>query len=693
MSVPFYFLLCERVSQSLFCHDTLHEAMPGASGASSAQAVKLNAAVSKVFECARDSRKFVNESEPVLAEFKRAVDQVHRQKFSDEAAIFSAIGEKEVVVHFLMDCVRNRFLLWHNVGEVKQVLTDSSKPWSDAFKRHVASCPSCRTVDLRRPAPPPAPVLRWPIPFPLELLALLGLAFPLLALGQGCDCRYRPWLLALGLLLLLPWLAFEGLWRYRRARILARFVAGSYAAKMQRHASGFFWRPSQALYVDAPPAPAPPKAARGRAEEQEEATESSCVSFGEWHKSQPRALAKISFCREATGSSSDSDASMSAVAVEQGRGGYSGSSSSDSETVVERWRLGVSCASQKWDARAAFLKSDGNIEGLGNSAIFDGDSIVFEGKTDVWVKLGYWRLDWFRKTLVSLAAFGALMALSAVALAPGLVTNCIPFSESTEIPTPLEAYFVVDSSYSVGDGWPDELSAANAIIQGFEDTYSGRIEDLYVGAGQFSSDAVPEVELTNVLADAKTAISAIQVKAGSTRTDLGLQMCQEKLGAFKSGASNGVEPFQVCILITDGTPDDQTEAVRASRAVLKANVSIMGILVGSSSGSQLQEVTSCSVWKDPTPCPWYIEFKDWSQLSTQAKQIASEITSKIETTVVTAAPYECELPYWTLSTLICVLPAVAWWIYLHCFRPKPFELVVHQDPDRLKAAGANPDRR
>eukprot|EP00929_Paragymnodinium_shiwhaense_P062172 TRINITY_DN31036_c0_g1_i1.p1 TRINITY_DN31036_c0_g1~~TRINITY_DN31036_c0_g1_i1.p1 ORF type:complete len:698 (-),score=171.00 TRINITY_DN31036_c0_g1_i1:330-2423(-) len=666
----------------------------GNKGAGSSHEKELKSAVKAALECAKDQRKFLNESEPVLTRFKRALDQLHRQGYSDEAAILKGIDDKEIIVHFLMDCVRNRFLLWHNVSEVKKVLI-TERTWDQAFSRHLRSCSTCKTVELEKPSEPPPPETRWPVPFCLEMLAVLGVALPALAIGQGCDCKPRPWLVGIGSLLCLPWLVFEALWRLRHDRLLAWFVGGDYAVGVLRHPAGLFWKPSEAHFLE-------PEAT---GDKEQPVREKGWTSFGWWYPSQLRASASIedqgAVDDSSSSSGSDSEGgparSLTVAPAAAGRRGAAGGSGARALRDLQ-----VTCASHRWTDRSASLLQGGEFTSEGKAGRFDGDclTVSLAGKQEVWVKLGWRRLDCFRKALLLLAAFGALMAGVAAGFSPGIVKHCIPKIISHGSPTDLEAYFLLDSSYSVigsdAGGWQNEKDAAVAIIAGFEETYvnaTGQPDRLHEGAAQFSTGVDEEVPLSTDIADVKARVKSMAMKfKGTTMTHLALDMCKEKL--MNSGLDNA---FKVCVLITDGYPTEARLTRRASREVLDAGIYIMGILVSSSvkiqsDGKDLKHLTSCSRERDSGDCKWYIELRDWGDLQGRATTIASSITESVTYSTVTAAPYVCSRPWWTLGSLASIIPLIAWLVYLHRPRPPPAPPAERKDPERLLAAGANRGR-
>lgn len=507
-----------------------------ATGAGGQYAKEFHAAATELLECGRDMRKFANESEAVLGRFHRALLHLSKQGYSDEGVIVRSIGPKGEIVHFLLDCVRNRFLLWRRVRHVKELLCKADSSWSRAFVDHVASCPTCKTVDLARDETPPpqVPQARWPIPFALELLAFLGLALPLCALGQGCDCRFRPALLALGLALAVPWLAFEAVWRCRRGPVLARFAAGDYAVGMRRADAGCCWCPSGTLLLD--PLPEPEAAVRRSAtSEQPSPGHRAWVSFGMWHTGPPTG-ATVRVCQAPFGDrGSDSDSGASSLG------------SGEEVACSPAWALEVTCDERHWAERAGTLRPTGSVEGLagaGAAAAFDGNALVLclggGGGEEAWAKLGCCRLDWVRRVLLTMAALGLLIAVVATALPPGIVRHCGPTTRTVALPTPLNVFILLDASFSITgtnpEGWNDEKLAANKIIDGFAQAH-GASGTTSGGVAQFSSGATLEVPLTSDLDKATRHVSVMRMDPGATEMEDGLRLCQEQLSTQMQAAA------------------------------------------------------------------------------------------------------------------------------------------------------------
>merc|ERR1712079_789236 len=164
------------------------------------------------------------------------------------------------------------------------------------------------------------------------------------------------------------------------------------------------------------------------------------------------------------------------------------------------------------------FEANGAISGLPNKGDFDGDAIIWQpvsakGVEEVWAKVGCCRLGWLRRFLLSLAAFGILMAISAAAFAPGLVKQCGPVETVRRETVPLKSFLLLDASASIcaGNllcpGWEAEKLAAVSIVDAF--TAAHGEDKVYAGAAQFSSSTRVEASLSGDLASVKAAVRAM----------------------------------------------------------------------------------------------------------------------------------------------------------------------------------------
>merc|ERR1712079_530099 len=102
--------------------------------------------------------------------------------------------DKENMVKFMLDCVRNRFHVWNKVSDVEKKLSEA-EGWKKAFievKKH----PPYDSVDLKQsdwtlPKEPWLMRPRSPIPFAFELVTIVGIALPLCAYLQTGNCMGR----------------------------------------------------------------------------------------------------------------------------------------------------------------------------------------------------------------------------------------------------------------------------------------------------------------------------------------------------------------------------------------------------------------------------------------------------------------------------------------------------------------------
>jgi len=319
----------------------------------------------------------------------------------------------------------------------------------------------------------------------------------------------------------------------------------------------------------------------------------------------------------------------------------------------------------------------------------------------VWAKVGCCRLGWLRRSLLSLAALGILMAISAAAFAPGLVKQCGPIETVSRQTVPLKSFLLLDASFSIcaGNvlcpGWEDEKLAAVRILDAFTAVHGE--DHIYAGAAQFSSGTQVEASLSGDLQTVKTRVQAMVMNKGATRIDLALDVCGAELAGQIVLKTVGPSAFKVCVLITDGVASDATAALQARQRVLDMGGNIMGIYVGQNAaeGQQLKTLTSCSSSGATATCPWYATVTNFAELQTKAREVAESITSGL-VREITEIHHECYIPYWTLVGLLFPLPLVLWWLYLHC-RAKPQQNPLEpnpprKDPERLRVAGANEGR-
>lgn len=478
------------------------DAVASANAQEKAQRVEeLKRAAAEAVECGRDTRKFVNESEPTLGKLHRAVQLVRRKKYADEQRILNEVLCKDEVVHFVLSCARNRFVLKDKVVSLKEDLCSGSAQWDRAFQAHTAKCSACATVDLRpqqasKTPEAPLPRSRRPVPFVLELLALLGVALPSVALGQGCGCALRWWLALGGLLLCLPLLVLGALWRWWREELLWRLVAGRYVVGANAASAPWMWAPTRELYELQ--APEGPRQLPGP------------TSFGHWWCYR-RASAS-------TGQSVGEAVSYARVA-----------------RTKDPRALSVTCDSMRLDGSATSFSMDGTrgvIQGLPRPATFDGNAICLAAAAgsqapNVWVKGGIFRLEWIAKLCISLAGLGLLTVALAAAIEPGLTLRCFPPAPTvTELHSPMNAVFLLDASYSITDSWELEKETAAQMISAFDDGMAGTLR---VGATQFSDSATVEVPLTSDVSSATTEIRSIDQIQGGTNFEEALRACQEQL--------------------------------------------------------------------------------------------------------------------------------------------------------------------
>lgn len=656
-------------------------ALPPRSGVGSSQAAELHAAALAALECSRNPTRFVNDCETVLGRFDKAVRHLKQRKFADETQILEALPEKEQLVRFLLDCVRNRFLLWSRVAVIKESLVEGSSGWQKAFDA-VSRVSPYDTVDLQQPQktePQKAPTEKLPIPFVVEAAALFGMVLPLLALAQGCNCTLRWVLFLIGLCLCVPCIAFEFLWRCRRPRLLGRFLCGSYATKCEEQRLGCAWAPSAAAAFRKPPV----DATIGR----------TWASYGHWFGRPPLA------------------AGASIRAAGLGVGGESGSStgassSSDAEAgsgVGVRAFL-VECEALRWASASMTLDDRGAMQGLSRPAEFDGDCIRLgkHGREvgETWSKLSWWRVELVRKALATVAILGLTMAVVAAAFYPNLTFNCGPSYNTTvvDVRGPIEVVFLLDASGSMTDqNWTAEQEAVKAVIDALMNVYSRNPGDVHVGLTQFSSGP-PQVDvaLTNELA-AKVfsrlpPLSALVQKSGLTDYGEALKSCAAQLGAY---AGAGAGAAKLCVMTTDGVCTTEATEQCADSSVLRAIVTsagaeFVGIYIGSTDQAAEDTLTAIACGS-ATPCPRYLS-GNLADIKSKAAAIAASLaTLAQEQEERHDVVYQCDAPTWTLSGLTLWLPLVLWWLY-HRWQRKNSAIETarkHKDPERLHAVAQN----
>eukprot|EP00930_Biecheleria_cincta_P025987 TRINITY_DN18400_c0_g1_i1.p1 TRINITY_DN18400_c0_g1~~TRINITY_DN18400_c0_g1_i1.p1 ORF type:complete len:660 (-),score=110.80 TRINITY_DN18400_c0_g1_i1:106-2061(-) len=616
----------------------------GAGGLASSAASEYMAAVEDLIACSQDKVRFVNESEAVMNRFCRALLHIKRQGFSDERQILESSLEKEKVVHFLHDCVRNRFLVRHKVGEAKSLLIERSPEWSRCFERHVRDCPTCSTVDFTRSASAGVVVQgaetqlrqKRPIPFCLELLALSGLVMPLFAVWQGNDCLRHWMLFGFGLSMVFPWAILQVLsFKKGRQWLLGAFLEGKYAfVGTQYQTLSWIWAPSRFQSLS------------------NSEGQNTCSSFGWW---------------------------MPVHRLEEGAAIRRVDSSS---------RFAISCAALNWSDLEVCLQNDGTITDLPPNCCFDGSCIRLqrqqrEGQQEILVKIGCWRLDFVRKVLLALVALFVIAVLLATCRQPGLSLSCGPSR------LPLRAFFLLDASGSVTDeAWNAEKRGAVEIIESFESATASNT--MTVGAAQFSDTASLEVSMTSDLVAAKNQIQEIEQHVGGTVFSNALRLCQQQLDQNEKDPGT---TFDICVLLTDG----QTSDTRGSLVgLLKKTTALFGIFVGSSKtdAERLKELTGCGAASADPACHLFASARNFQELQTISRDVADMVVSKVGE----AKP---PMPWRLFFSFLAALPFVVWWVYLMIPKSSLGSLATSpaqqshtaQQPLRLRTCGANEGSR
>jgi hypothetical protein len=511
------------------------------------------------------------------------------------------------------------------------------------------------------PAPPadPSPQRgRLPIPFIIELLAVIGACIPFFALFQGCDCALRPWLVFCGVVLCLPLFLFELLWRLRCSRswLLWRLAAGSYAVNVQSRELGFLWTPTTAEL---------------KQEECGQVSSKAFLSFGEWYYN-PQFQVGATIRRV-----------LRSPDVPQ--------ASSHLRSIA------FNCSLLTWTNAAAMLDGSGDITGLPKPAKFDGNILTLNadsGKEIQWAKFGCMRLEWLRKVMCVSAVVGFAMAVVAASFHPGLTSDCGPkvTERSRVVRMPLRAIFLVDGSSSVKADFEAEKNATEAIMKGFRQAFRSDAQQLYQGVVQFSDDMQLESKLSNDFAEVNVAVRSMQLLTGGTSFEGPLRKCQN---LFDQHTDAGQQTFDVCILITDGKTVESSSQLQAT---LKSNTKLMGIYVGTNAThrDKLHSLTSCA---SPAgkQCPFFVSASDFALLRSRAGELSQGVTTGLLNQVTEeVVRHECHAPLWTFAGLLLWVPFLSWWCYLHvnCLKRKsPTTHRATKDPQRLRTAGANEERK
>mmetsp|Transcript_97627 Transcript_97627/g.188262 ORF Transcript_97627/g.188262 Transcript_97627/m.188262 type:complete len:687 (+) Transcript_97627:37-2097(+) len=642
----------------------------GVQGFDSPLAVELREATSAALRCSVDTRLFVNESEAVLNRFTRALQHVRQQRFVDEQRIFDGLvqpSERQQLVHFLIDCVRNRFLMRAKVAKVKQILTERSSQWSASFREHVATCATCATVDLeqRSSTQPPADAPEFqekrPIAFCVEVLAICGILLPLLASLQVGHCGFRWVLLIFGLLAMIPLLIFVVLKRRRGYMwVLMQFAQGDYSHCTKQRPLGRLWAPS-ALQVSS----GSDCEDRGR-----------FVSFGRWWK-QPWTPASLT------------------VRVGASR----------SATGEEACHLEIDLADLPHQRLSADLGQDGVLTGAGlpQGGNFDGSHLLLSAAAsragqrgthlETWAKASCWRLDILQKVLFMLAAVGLTSMLVALTVPPGLDVHCFEAGHRGQR-WPLKAVFNLDASGSISQtAWQSEKDATEAIIKEFAQVYGSEPGAVHIGVVQFASDAQLEVPLTNHLQAAVKALQNIKQNAGGTVFSKALSLCQQQLSGYQAA---GAKTFDVCVLITDGQTSESTADLRR---IVQQDTAVFGIFVGSDSTSseRLHDLSTCGAANHSSSCHFFASATNFQDLRRNARQVA-EAVARGSDDAGGGQRGRQPPPAWLTLFLLTALPFIVWWIYLllskrsRIVEPAPTSAREIREPLRLHAAGMNESR-
>eukprot|EP00403_Amphidinium_massartii_P034238 CAMPEP_0178456452 /NCGR_PEP_ID=MMETSP0689_2-20121128/46480_1 /TAXON_ID=160604 /ORGANISM="Amphidinium massartii, Strain CS-259" /LENGTH=706 /DNA_ID=CAMNT_0020082615 /DNA_START=30 /DNA_END=2146 /DNA_ORIENTATION=- len=666
-------------------------------GIDTAFASDLVAASEAALACNADSRLFVNECEAVLARFAGALSRLKMQKFADEGAIVDKVQEKEAVVHFLFDCVRNRLTFRRMVGKAKDQLSENSRAWARAFQAHVKSCPTCMTVEFDRPpqrqsAPPVATVkVTRPIPFILELLAIFAVALPTLAMTQGNDCWERWQLFIAGSFLLSPALVLIiCCCRFGKARLAASFLSGNYAVRKAElfRELGVFWAPSRHSAHCEYQAVAP-------ANPEEQTGAKRCRTFGWWSRwafAQPGAIIEgrsLAFA--------DSVVDVQSAPLASNQAG------------------GISSSDHMWDNRPVALLADGRLAGWplqSQLATFDGSAIkVVQGPTrsstsarrsqgpeegallEVWIKTGLWRWDFVLKVVLVLAALGLAACSTAVMVPPGLDIRCIYNSIPRHLP--LKAVFLLDGSGSISsESWTAEKQAAKQLSSAFVTAYeqAGRKDAVNLGVVQFTEKARVEVAMTNDTSVVEAGLDKMKQVPGGTNFGSALKLCTQMLSGYTQA---GPATFDVCVLVTDGETDEDADELRK---LVNVDTAVFGIYVGQRQASEdeLRQISSCGAADHSPSCHFFASATDFKELGKLATQIAAKVVRGSGAAFGKADHGDMS---WLLPLLFAAVPFALWLIYLQIparKSPPPANPDLQgaelRAPLRLRAAGRNEGR-
>jgi len=654
----------------------------------------FTAACEAALQCNQDSTLFVNESEAVLAAFTKALNKLKIQKFGDEVRILDAVTEKEAVVHFLMDCVRNRLTFRRMVGKAKDQLCERSPAWSQAFQTHLRRCPTCKTVEfdcppLEQSTPvEPSIEVKRPIPFVIEMLAAMAVALPVLATLQSTNCWERWMLAALGACMVLPLLlVLYILCRHGKASTVARFLPGSYIVKTAATSRrlGLLWAPSRSdVFIKMPTT---------SSTNEEQRDPGRCRTFGwwsSWPTPQPGAtLERIGLAASAGPLVGDSTGMPPASASTEACRVRSMALSGSNQVV-----LMADSTLAGWPVEAQRASFDGSVlsivQGPRRSSARRTQGAVEGELLEVWLKSGLWRWDFILKVVLLLAVLGCAAFLAAVLVPPGLDLQCLRAAIPRHLP--LKAVFLLDGSASIEPtGWESEKKATEQLSMAFRDAYAqvGQKNAVNLGIVQFCVEAQVEVPITNQQDVIQAGLDKMSQMRSGTNFGNALQLCSSMLANYTKAG----ETFDLCILITDGETDEDAQSLRR---LVSDDTAIFGVYVGHNTASEaeLRSVSKCGA-ADPSPsCHFFAAATDFKELGRLAGNIAERVVSG-SGTAKTQAHGRPEL----LWLLFGVFPFVFWWVYLQLpYRRNTTSTGTElagaevRAPLRLRAAGMNEGR-
>jgi hypothetical protein len=272
--------------------------------------------------------------------------------------------------------------------------------------------------------------------------------------------------------------------------------------------------------------------------------------------------------------------------------------------------------------------------------------------------------NWILWLLILVAIAGIVLAVL-FALKP-----CKEELVTTDLTAPMDVILMIDNSGSVNnDQFADQITGLKAFLTALSANYTG---ELFRGAAlQFSSAGNEEITHGLMMcAPLETTTTANTCDSLLTQNDcdtssecewrdrLATELVEvlddtrlliggtDFVSAFQLAESHFNEStpqgtFKLGIIVSDGASSSPTDSIAASNELKDSNVTVVGLIVGTTSPLELYTVTSCT--DRPTTviasedemnatCPFFAEVTDFATLSQQAADLASQIEFPVEST-------------------------------------------------------------